>query len=188
MATSEAITTVSALILSPSDNTPENVASSSDVAQAVSSATVSPGAMLRDAREKAGKSEVELADALKWMRNYVAIIEQDNYSALRSPGLARGYVRSYGRYLGLDEERLLAAFDERACAAGIDYTNIRKCPLPEAVGRVPTLAIVFCLFVFSLLLAALWYWHDTPADEFAAPEQPPAQIHSQVDVQVNDEK
>ena len=56
-------------------------------------------------------SEREAADRLNLMPNYVAILERDDYQALRSPPFARGYVKAYGRLLGLDERQLMSVFD-----------------------------------------------------------------------------
>jgi cytoskeletal protein RodZ len=50
------------------------------------------------------------------MPGYLEIIESDDYTALRSPSFARGYVRSYGKLLRLNELELLAAFDKLAVA------------------------------------------------------------------------
>ena len=45
------------------------------------------------------------------MPGYVAIIERDDYQALRSPPFARGYVKAYGRLLGLTRASCWQAFD-----------------------------------------------------------------------------
>ncbi|MDZ7782286.1 MAG: helix-turn-helix domain-containing protein [Halioglobus sp.] len=72
-----------------------------------------PGSLLRAAREAQGMSEREAADRLNLMPDYVGFLERDEYQSLRSPPFARGYVKSYGRLLGLDEQQLLALFDEQ---------------------------------------------------------------------------
>ena len=75
-------------------------------------AAPSPGPMLRREREAQGMSEREAADRLNWMPDYVAVIENDRYEKLRNPAFARGYVKAYARLVGLNEEKLLAVFDE----------------------------------------------------------------------------
>ena len=57
--------------------------------------------LLRAAREAQGMTEREAADRLNLMPDYVGILERDDYQALRSPPFARGYVKAYGRLLGL---------------------------------------------------------------------------------------
>lgn len=72
----------------------------------------SPGPLLKHEREAQGMSRREAADRLNWMPDYVAVIEDDSYEKLRNPAFARGYVKAYARLVGLNEETLLAAFDE----------------------------------------------------------------------------
>ena len=79
-----------------------------DSAQQIDTFT-SPGTLLRTAREAQELSEREAADRLNLMPDYVAILERDDYDALRAPAFARGYVKAYGKLLGLNEEELLAA-------------------------------------------------------------------------------
>ena len=73
-------------------------------------AFTTPGTMLRVAREAQGMSAREAADRLNLMPDYVSILERDDYQALRSPPFARGYVKAYGRLLGIAEEELLPLF------------------------------------------------------------------------------
>ena len=64
-------------------------------------------------------TEREAADRLNLMPNYVGILERDDYTSLRSPPFARGYVKAYGRMLGLHEETLMAVFDQTTVIAPI---------------------------------------------------------------------
>jgi len=71
----------------------------------------SPGALLKAAREDLDISPREAADRLNWMPGYVAIVENDDYAALRRPSFSRGYVKAFGRLVELDEGKLMDAFD-----------------------------------------------------------------------------
>jgi cytoskeleton protein RodZ len=73
-----------------------------------------PGSLLHDARISAGKSVLETAEALNLLNSYVEAIEQNDYSQFNSPLFARGYIKSYARYIGLDEAPLLNDCD-RIC-------------------------------------------------------------------------
>ena len=77
-------------------------------------------------------------------------------SSLRSPPFARGYVKAYGRLLGIDEVQLLAAFDQ-----------LREQQSPDVKKRVETrplqlqhtqLGVVIGLAVLCLLVLGLWWW------------------------------
>lgn len=121
-------------------------------------AFTTPGSLLKAAREAQGLSEREAADRLKLMPNYVGILERDDYQALRSPPFARGYVRSYGRLLGLDEKHLLAVFDEVAEVPSVQY-EVREASQPLQLQRTG-LGVFIGLGVLALLVLALWWWHE----------------------------
>tara|TARA_B100001540_G_scaffold263052_1_gene242679 strand:+ start:2192 stop:2683 length:492 start_codon:yes stop_codon:yes gene_type:complete len=115
-----------------------------------------PGTMLRVARQELGMSEREVAERLNLLPEYVGFLERDEYDALRSPAFARGYVRSYGRLLGVDEQPLLHLFDEmRAEHGALTPRRIQTRPLQlQRTG----LGVVTGLVVLLLLVFLLWWW------------------------------
>ena len=119
-------------------------------------AFTTPGTLLKAAREAQGIPEREAADRLNLMPGYVAILERDDYDALRSPAFARGYVKAYGKMLGLDEEQLLASFDQlRAADQSTGKKRIETRPLQlQRTG----LGVVIGLAVLFLLVVVLWLW------------------------------
>jgi cytoskeleton protein RodZ len=120
-------------------------------------------------------TEREAADRLKLMPNYVAILERDDYKALRSPPFARGYVKAYGRMLGMDEEYLVSVFDQLNIDAPTHRIK-RKEVRPLQLQRTG-LGVVIGLGVLLVLVAVLWWWDKTTgelslsADKSAAPAQ-----------------
>jgi cytoskeletal protein RodZ len=119
-------------------------------------AFITPGSLLKAAREQQRMTQREAADRLNFMPNYVAILERDDYQALRSPPFARGYVKAYGRLLGLDERHLLAIFDE---LVQVKPAQRRKRPQPLQLQRTG-LGVVIGLGVLLLLVVALWWWEE----------------------------
>lgn len=119
-------------------------------------AFLTPGTMLQAARQAQKISEREAADRLNMMPGYVAILERDDYNALRSPAFARGYVKAYGKMLGLDETELLDAFDRlRNEDPSPAQKRIRTTPLQlQHTGA----GVVVGLAVLLLLVLALWWW------------------------------
>ncbi|QFU75087.1 hypothetical protein EY643_05175 [Halioglobus maricola] len=116
---------------------------------------MTPGSMLRSARLSQGLGEREVADRLNLMPDYVAILERDAYQDLRSPAFARGYVRSYGQLMGLDEARLLKAFDEHCQDLGQEKKRVETKSLQlQSTG----FAVVVGLATLLLLFAGLWLW------------------------------
>lgn len=126
-------------------------------------AFATPGTLLRTAREKQGMTAREAADRLNLMPDYVDILERDEYGSLRSPTFARGYVKAYGRLLGLDEAHLLSLFDEqREQQPGERKKRVETRPLQlQRTG----LGVVIGLGVLLLLVTGLWWWGQDGGDD-----------------------
>lgn len=126
-------------------------------------AFTTPGSLLRAARKAQGMSEREAADRLNFMPNYVAILERDDYAALRSPPFARGYVKAYGRLLGLDEKHLLSVYDA--------VNVIEPAPAEKRVQTRPLqlqrtgLGVVTGLGILLLLILTLWWWEKGQGEQ-----------------------
>jgi cytoskeletal protein RodZ len=129
-----------------------------------------PGTLLRQARQAQDLPEGEVAERLNWMLSYVGIIERDDYRALRRPAFARGYVKAYGRLLGLEEAALLAAFDTLAeeQQGAVGNAAARR-PRPVSPGRVSALAVCLSVIVLGMLVFGLWWWrHEVQASALSA--------------------
>ena len=125
-----------------------------------------PGSLLRSARQAQGMSEREAADRLNLMPDYVGILERDEYQSLRSPPFARGYVKSYGRLLGLDEEQLMTLFDEQCGGRRLPVSS-RLTGRPAPLQRTGV-GVVVSLVVLLLLVLALWWWRGATQESPAA--------------------
>lgn len=145
----------------------------SDVSQQVD-AFVTPGTMLRSARQHESLSEREVADRLNLMPGYVDILERDDYAALRSPAFARGYVKAYGQLLGLDEAELLQAFDNLRETRAEAKKRVETKPLQlQSTG----VGVVVGLVVLLMLFLGLWLWQgrmESASEEEAGPAVAPA--------------
>jgi cytoskeletal protein RodZ len=124
-------------------------------------AFATPGLLLKAAREKQGMTEREAADSLNLMPNYVEILERDDYKSLRSPSFARGYVKAYGRMLGLHEETLMSVFDQVNVVTPIQNER-RKHTRPVQFQRTG-FGVVIGLGVLLLLVVALWWVKEDSA-------------------------
>ena len=129
-------------------------------------AFITPGTLLKTAREAQQLSEREVADRLNWMPGYTAIIERDDFQALRRPAFARGYVKAYGKMLGVDEAQLLAAFDQ--LATGDIPLREKRSSRPVQLQRTG-LGVVTGLVLLALLVLAIWWWRGEPEAVMPAP-------------------
>ncbi len=67
------------------------------------------GAQLRDAREKKQLTISQVAEATRIRPYYIEALEKDDLSSLPSSAQARGFLRLYTDYLGLDLDTLVQA-------------------------------------------------------------------------------
>lgn len=145
-----------------------------------SQAVLLPGAMLAAARQKKGWSVEQVASLVKLAPRQIQAIEADNYAALPGLAVARGFVRSYAKVLGLDANALTAAMPQESAVAQRDHivpqhslsTPFSEGPLPAMMmstrGNSSALPIVAGVIVVALLAgAAAVRWTDLGA---AAPQ------------------
>ena len=71
---------------------------------------LSLGEKLRQAREERGISISEVAEQTRISPLYLKSIEKDDYKPLPGGIFNKGFVRSYARYIGFDEEEALADY------------------------------------------------------------------------------
>lgn len=70
--------------------------------------TVEIGRELSEARVRRGETLDEVAAVLRIRREYLAALEEGNWSGMPGEVYGEGFLRSYARYLDLDPDRLLA--------------------------------------------------------------------------------
>lgn len=73
---------------------------------------ISPGAMLKAAREKQGLSREEVADQLHLRFTIIKDLEEDHYTTDISATFTKGYLKLYSKLLGIDEEQVLSAYQQ----------------------------------------------------------------------------
>ncbi len=83
---------------------------------------VSLGDRFRAAREARRLSLSDCSDQVRIRSVYLAAIEEDNWKAIGAAVYVRGFLRTYARFLGLDPEEVVVAFNDevqpQAHAAG----------------------------------------------------------------------
>jgi transcriptional regulator with XRE-family HTH domain len=123
----------------------------------------SVGSKLREARTRRKLSLAEVEAATKIRCRYLQAIENDEWDQLPGDTYARAFIRTYGRFLGLDGERLAEEQRQTRGAARPGERLPRVDPRPRPVSRrrrsgggrpaIPPKVIVG--FVTALVVAAL---------------------------------
>ncbi len=127
-----------------------------------STALPSPGAIIREARERVHYSIDDMVAHTKLSRATLQALERDDARALE-PVYIRGYFRKCAKVLDLDEERLIAAYQARVApkepeapaklrlASGTELGSSSR--LPVSIGLIfAVIAVVGCAF--------LWFARD----------------------------
>lgn len=109
------------------------------------------GVWLRREREMRDISLREIADTSKISLRYLQALEDDRFDLLPAPVFAKGFLRQYARYVGLDPEEtvnfyLAASRDEE------EETESRPAPAPTRPFPFALVALVAA----ALLIAVAW--------------------------------
>ncbi len=144
----------------------------------------SVGNKLREARNRRKLSLADVEEATKIRGRYLRAIENDEWEQLPGDTYARAFIRTYGRFLGLDGERLAEEQRQARGAARPGERLPRVDPRPRPVSRRrrsagggPTVppkvaaALVIALVVAALLVVGL----STGGDSNGGAAQPGGQ-------------
>ena len=116
------------------------------------------GERFRAAREGRGLSLSDVAEQIRIRSVYLAAIEEENWNAIGVPVYVRGFLRTYARFVGIDPEEAVAAFNRtqpqpppqagaaREAAEG-DSTRARQgSPLIWIAAAVAVVLIAFVVY------------------------------------------
>lgn len=135
------------------------------------------GEQLRQARESQNITLQEIAATTKISSRALKALESEQFDQLPGGIFNKGFVRAYARYVGLDEEKMLAAYMAAAKDDAASETDIQTVSNQIAAARKPvkeprisgsTLMGVLAVIV-GLALGGLWFReHRREAREQAA--------------------
>ncbi|MFL5735400.1 MAG: RodZ domain-containing protein [Chloroflexia bacterium] len=100
------------------------------------------GDMLRDARTAKGLSLAEVERDTKIRAKYISALEDNHLADLPGPVYARGFLRNYAAYLGLDDEQVIDLFEEERQPTRNKIRAKRGEPVaPKPKGGIETINI-----------------------------------------------
>lgn len=114
------------------------------------------GEELRDARVALGLSLEDIAASLRIRRPYLVALEEGRVHDLPAPAYAVGFVRTYARALGLDEDEVVRRFRE---ASGPVVQRKTDLVFPEPVPErgLPAGAVILVGAMLAVGAYAGWY-------------------------------
>ncbi|MBP8184625.1 MAG: helix-turn-helix domain-containing protein [Pseudomonas sp.] len=120
-----------------------------------------PGETLRRAREDKSWSQADVALKLNLTVQALAHLESGTFAKLPGNTFARGYIRTYAKLLGIDQEPLVVAFDQLtgSNAAGSSVHALGRIEEPAHVAQ-NLLRVVSFVLLAGLALASYLWWQD----------------------------
>ncbi len=136
------------------------------------------GENLRREREMRGVSLEEICSATKISLRFLEAIEREDFSKLPGGIFSRSFIRSYARYLGLDEERVVAEF-QLAARPQADFDLHRMTAGNSSSGRQSARTPLIGTLVAVILLAGgyVLFRYSRRAAEAPVPP-PPASVEA----------
>ncbi|MEX2576049.1 MAG: helix-turn-helix transcriptional regulator, partial [Halofilum sp. (in: g-proteobacteria)] len=133
-----------------------------------------PGEELGRAREQAGIDLRTMAETLHLPENQLRALEADDYASLPPPTFVRGYLRSYARVLGLDDDEIVGAYDGLGSASSDPQLYLSGGREATAHRRGLALALTALALAVAVSVGA-WWWQSratsSPVDPLAAETQ-----------------
>ncbi len=115
------------------------------------------GERLKREREMREVSLDEITVATRIGMRFLDALENEDWEKLPGGVFNRGFVRAIARYLGLDEEDLLAEYDV-ACSERADLRPPPPPPEPSAIVSRVVPALVVVLILFGLVAGGYFGW------------------------------
>ena len=114
------------------------------------------GEALRSAREAQGRSLHDAAAATRIRSSYLEALEEERFGELGGNVYAKGFLRSYANFLGIDPAPLLDAYRAQERPDAPLFEHAPKAIAARAGGRRPGWLAVAIVCVFIILLVSLW--------------------------------
>lgn len=127
-------------------------------------ATLSIGAALRAERERASVSLDAVERGTMIRRDFLELIDADRLAELPSGAYAKGFIRAYAAYVGLDAAPLIKAYEDRFDSGTSELANVVGRPVrvpPDRQRRTWKIAVVGAALLIVLLAALGVFRSDT---------------------------
>ncbi|ENN2393538.1 cytoskeleton protein RodZ [Vibrio alginolyticus] len=160
--------------------------------------SIEAGTLLKNKRESLGISQKQVADRLRLRISVIEDIENNRFESQQVATFTRGYLRSYAKFVGLDEKVVLTALEQTADAQPqeqeIEMQSFsRKTKDEKHNSRIMLLTWVIGLVIIGI--SAAWWWQNQQensltkevTDSSVEAPQPTAQELADIDLMTAEE-
>lgn len=135
--------------------------------------SVSFGSWLRRQREVREISLREIADVTKISMRYLEALEQDRFDVLPAPVFARGFLREYSSYVGLDPDEVVNTYiaaQQEDAGEEVPEPSVPK--KPRSLEWTSGLLLLLLVVALLALVAFLAFYAERNRGEDAGPPPP----------------
>ncbi|TKF78795.1 DUF4115 domain-containing protein [Vibrio kanaloae] len=131
--------------------------------------TVAPaleaGTLLKNKRESLGLTQKQISDRLKLRVTLIQQIEENQFESDQVATFMRGYIRSYAKYVNLDENVVLSALHHAGDAQHQEQEMLsfsRKTKTEKHNSRI--MLLTWSIFAVIAGISSLWWWQNQQQD------------------------
>ncbi|EMK3673053.1 cytoskeleton protein RodZ [Vibrio parahaemolyticus] len=132
--------------------------------------SIEAGTLLKNKRESLGMTQKQVADRLRLRVSVIEDIENNRFESQQVATFTRGYLRSYAKFVGLDEKVVLVALEQTADVKPkeqeIEMQSFsRKIKHEKHNSRIMLLTWVIAIVIIGI--SAAWWWQNQQENSLA---------------------
>ncbi|MBE3875092.1 cytoskeleton protein RodZ [Vibrio parahaemolyticus] len=132
--------------------------------------SIEAGTLLKNKRESLGMTQKQVADRLRLRVSVIEDIENNRFESQQVATFTRGYLRSYAKFVGLDEKVVLVALEQTADVKpkeqDIEMQSFsRKTKHEKHNSRIMLLTWVIAIVIIGI--SAAWWWQNQQENSLA---------------------
>lgn len=125
-----------------------------------------PGAILKDARQKKGLSQQDIANRLNLRLTLIRDIEADRFDQKTASTFTKGYLKTYAHFVGVDDHLVLSAYERLGIQeqqySTTMYSFSGRTKREASETRVRVISWVLCIGL--IVAGGVWWWMQ-PVEE-----------------------
>ncbi|MEZ9071560.1 transcriptional regulator [Vibrio splendidus] len=126
---------------------------------------IEAGTLLKNKRESLGLTQKQISDRLKLRITLIQQIEENQFESDQVATFMRGYIRSYAKYVNLDEKTVLNALHHSGDAQHQEQEMLsfsRKTKTEKHNSRI--MLLTWSIFAVIVGISSLWWWQNQQQD------------------------
>ncbi|MBE4470943.1 cytoskeleton protein RodZ [Vibrio parahaemolyticus] len=132
--------------------------------------SIEAGTLLKNKRESLGMTQKQVADRLRLRVSVIEDIENNRFESQQVATFTRGYLRSYAKFVGLDEKVVLVALEQTADVKPkeqeIEMQSFsRKTKHEKHNSRIMLLTWLIAIVIIGI--SAAWWWQNQQENSLA---------------------